>query len=201
MKKNCISWMFAVLMLAIGMSSCSSDDEEPFVQQAFVSKAAYSIGYSLKNELGFTTSTFKEGENIIFDVTINNNTGYRLQLGEERMILQSATSIYRSDGEFVENPYNGISMTYEYRTMTIEPNGSMHWSSPWIINESYLRSLGVEQPELVLNNIPLKRPLLKGTYYSLFKTQVSYRIVNDPAPGGGTKGIDEIELKIPFTVK
>ena len=27
MKKNCISWMFAVLMLAIGMSSCSKDDD------------------------------------------------------------------------------------------------------------------------------------------------------------------------------
>ncbi len=28
MKKNRILWMFAVLMMAFGMSSCSSDDEE-----------------------------------------------------------------------------------------------------------------------------------------------------------------------------
>ena len=27
MKKNCISWMFAVLMLVVGMSSCSKDDD------------------------------------------------------------------------------------------------------------------------------------------------------------------------------
>ena len=28
MKKSCILWMFAMLMLAVGMSSCSSKDEE-----------------------------------------------------------------------------------------------------------------------------------------------------------------------------
>ena len=28
MKKSCILWMFAVLMLAVGMSGCSSKDEE-----------------------------------------------------------------------------------------------------------------------------------------------------------------------------
>ena len=28
MKKNCILWMFAMLMLAVGMSSCSSDNDE-----------------------------------------------------------------------------------------------------------------------------------------------------------------------------
>jgi hypothetical protein len=28
MKKNRILWMFAMLIMAIGMSSCSSDDED-----------------------------------------------------------------------------------------------------------------------------------------------------------------------------
>ena len=27
MKKNCVLWIFALLMLAFGMSSCSSDDD------------------------------------------------------------------------------------------------------------------------------------------------------------------------------
>ena len=30
MKKSCILWMFALLMLAVGMSSCSSDDDNVF---------------------------------------------------------------------------------------------------------------------------------------------------------------------------
>ena len=33
MKKNCVLWMFAMLMLAVGMSSCSSDDEDNIVPQ------------------------------------------------------------------------------------------------------------------------------------------------------------------------
>ena len=32
MKKNSIMWMFAVLMLAVGMSSCSSDDESNLIE-------------------------------------------------------------------------------------------------------------------------------------------------------------------------
>ena len=30
MKKSCILWMFAVLMLVVGMTSCSSDDDNVF---------------------------------------------------------------------------------------------------------------------------------------------------------------------------
>jgi hypothetical protein len=35
----------------------------------------------------------------------------------------------------------------------------------------------------------------------MLKARVSYRIHDDSTSGGGTKGNDDIELKIPFTVE
>lgn len=126
--------MAALLMIVVGMSSCSSEEElevevdEPLsVNQALFSSDTYDIGYSLRNERGDRTTTFKEGENIIFDVTISNATGYKIRLGEEREILWSAASVFRSDGEFVGNPTFTNNWTSEYRSFAIEAHGRHHW--------------------------------------------------------------------------
>ena len=190
MRKNKWNWMAALLMIVVGMSSCSSEEElevevdEPLsVNQALFSSDTYDIGYSLRNERGDRTTTFKEGENIIFDVTILNGTGYEIRLGEEREILWSAASVFRSDGEFVGNPTFTNNWTSEYRSFAIEAHGRHHWYCAWLGGFSPLN------------------PLPKGTYYSMLKARVSYRIHDDSTSGGGTKGNDDIELRIPFTVE
>ena len=84
MRKSFFCAMVALLTLAL--TGCSEDGIEEQLagcQASFIGDA-YGIGYSLKNENGDRTTTFKEGENIIFDVTIINSTGYELHLADER---------------------------------------------------------------------------------------------------------------------
>ena len=213
MKKSLFFGLFAVLTMAIGMSSCNSNYEnsepisEPIserlkkpstISQATFQTDCYQIDYCLRNENGTTTSTFKQGENIYFDVMISNTTEYDLHLGEEREILYSATSIFRSNGEYVGTPFDGMDITQEYRIMTIKPHAYNHWWCPWTFDENFVSSLGYN---LDFNALSLKEPLPKGTYYSRLKAKVEKRILVDSAPGGEITGLDDIELKIPFVVE
>jgi len=213
MKKSLFWGMFAVLTMAVGMSSCNSNYEnsepisEPIserlkkpstISQATFQTDCYQIDYCLRNENGTTTSTFKQGENIYFDVMISNTTEYDLHLGEEREILYSAASIFRSNGEYVGNPFDGMSITQEYRMMTIKPHANTHWWCPWTFDEKFVSSLGYN---LDFNALSLKKLLPKGTYYSRLKAKVEKRILVDSAPDGEITGLDDIELKIPFVVE
>ena len=145
MEKSKLLWLCAVLMLAVGFSSCSGDgiDWQLAGYQASYHVDAYGIGYCLRNEDGDRSTTFREGENIIFDVTILNGTGYEIRLGEEREILWSAASVFRSDGEFVGNPTFTNNWTSEYRSFAIEAHGRHHWSGGPGFGNTLTRGLDV----------------------------------------------------------
>ena len=201
--------MAALLMIVIGMSSCSSEEEfevevdEPLsANQALFSSDAYDIGYSLRNERGDRTTTFKEGENIIFDITISNATGYKLHMADERDILMSVMSVFRSDGEYVGNPFQSTFFTEELRWITVEAHSRLHWSCSWIYDERYVHDDRYGSSTSYSTNVlsPVA-PLPKGAYYVMIKSNVMYHIADTLTPGGGTKGKDDIELRIPFTVE
>ena len=190
-----------LLLLAVCLlTACSSDDELTDYQATFRSDV-YSIGYNLKNTKGQRSAYFKEGENIIFEVAVCNNTGYKLFLGDERNILFSAMSVFRSDGEFIKNPWQQYACTFDLRYLTVEPHASIYWSCPWIYDERYIHDdksgSSYYYPTQVLNSTV---PLPKGAYYILIKCRILYRIADDPTPGGGTNGYDDVELRIPFIV-
>ena len=205
MKKNGILWVSMLLMMMVGLSGCSGDDEsdELMNDQATFRTDIYSIGYSLRNENGDRATTFKEGENIIFDVTVYNTSENEIGLADERVILMGAMSIYRSNGEYVGNPWLNAFDSEELRWIIIEANGRLHWSWPWKYDERYVHddrfgsstsysydvsySFNVFYP---LNSLP------KGTYYCMIKGTVLKRFV-----GKDNYGSDNIEMKIPFTVK
>jgi hypothetical protein len=204
MEKSKLLWLCAVLMLPVSISSCSGDGIEwkLVCYQTSFHADAYAIGYSLRNEDGDRATTFKEGENIIFDVTIFNATGYELHMADERNILMSVMSVYRSDGEYVGNPFQSAFYTMELRWITVEAHGRLHWSCSWIYDERYVHDdrygSSTSYSTKVLSNVA---PLPKGTYYVMIKSNVMYRIADEPTPGGGTSGNDDIELRIPFTVE
>ena len=202
MKKSLFFGLFAVLTMAVGQNSCNSNyaNSEPIsepiserlkkpstISQATFQTDCYQIDYCLRNENGTATSTFKQGENIYFDVLISNTTEYDLHLGEEREILYSAASIFRSNGEYVGNPFDYIFITEEYRMMTIKPHAYTHWWCPWTFDEKFVNSLGHNHD---FNALSLMEPLPKGTYYSRLKAKVMKRILVDSAPGGEITGLD-----------
>ena len=212
MKKNLLLVMSAAMMLTIGISSCSSSDDDDVDKQqsaenktdepqsdceASVSTDVYRIEYSLKNENGDRTTIFKEGENIVFDVTIHNTTQYKLSLADERDFLMGSMSVFSIDGEYVGNPFEEIFFTDELRWVPIDANSSLHWSCSWVYDDRYAHDdrYGSPLPYFKKCNTTFK-PLPKGTYYSRLKGQILKHVyANDE------RGFDYIELKIPFIVK
>ena len=195
--------MVALLMLALtGCSSEEEVEEQLSANQALFSSDAYDIGYSLRNERGDRTTTFKEGENIIFDVTISNATGYKLHMADERDILMSAMSVFRSDGEYVGNPFQSAFYTMELRWITVEAHSRFHWSCSWIYDGRYVYDSRYGSSTSYSTNVlsPVA-PLPKGAYYVMIKSNVMYHIADTPTLDSGTKGNDDIELRIPFTVE
>ena len=211
MKKNSFLWMSTLLLAIAGLGSCSSDDDWVSYSdgnwltghQVTYRSDAYSLGYGLRNEKGDRTLTFKEGETIIFDVTVYNNTDYKLHMADERDILFSAMSVYRSDGEYVKNPWERAFHTFELRWITVEANSRLHWSCPWIYDERFVHDdrYGSSTSYSAKDVYPAMDPLPKGKYYVQIKSSVMYLIADDPTPGAGTRGNDDIELRIPFTVE
>ena len=70
MKKNGIFWMFAMLMIAIGMSSCSKDDESPEItnivgkwESNFVDNDGYrvKVDYTFKEDGTYTCYSTVKG--------------------------------------------------------------------------------------------------------------------------------------------
>ena len=58
--------MTTAAMLAVVMTACSSDEEKD-------TNNRIDLSFRLLNENGEETTTFKKGENIIFDLKIANN--------------------------------------------------------------------------------------------------------------------------------
>ena len=189
--------IFILSIAALLLSSCSSSDEgikdwEANPQVTFQTDA-YSIEYSLKNAFGDKTTTFKEGENIVFNVVITNLTGSILNLADERTFLLGLTTVYRADGEFFDNPYDSEYQTDDLRWLSIEPNGTFAFSNSWKLDFRLYSS-----QELVLDaatpSIAKAKPLTKGSYYSMLKGRIQKHF-------GDKAGYDDIEMKIPFVVK
>lgn len=189
MKKSILLLAAIMLMLA----GCSSDEEIDGLMdnQSTFRTDFYSIGYSLKNTKGDRTTTFKEGENIIFDVTIYNTYGNEIALADERDILMGAASVFRSNGEYVGNPWQEAFYTMELRWIHIKAHDCVHWSYPWIYDERYASTSSISTQKLS----PMD-PLPKGTYYSMIYGRISKRDMSNKA-----SGYDDIEMRIPFTVE
>lgn len=189
MKKN----LFLLIAIMTMLAGCSSDDELNGLigNQATFRTDFYSIGYSLKNTKGERTTTFKEGENIIFDVTIYNTYGNEIALADERDILMGAASVFRSNGEFVGNPWQTVFYTCELRWIYIKANDRVHWSYPWIYDERYASTSSIS-----IQNLSPMEPLPKGTYYSMIYGRILKHDIDNKVSGH-----DDIEMRIPFTVE
>lgn len=192
MKRKCLLWISAFLLTTVGMISCSDDELDGLRDnQATFKTDLYSIGYSLKNTKGERTSTFKEGENIIFDVVIYNTIGNEIGLADERYILMGAASVYHSNGEYVGNPWQSAFQTFELRWIHIKANDYVHWSFPWIYDEGYASASSISTKVLS----PMD-PLPKGSYYSMIKGSIMKHDM-----GSDVSGHDDIEMRIPFIVE
>ena len=126
------------------------------------------INYHLENEKGENATTFAEGENIIFDLAIYNDSLKDITFAEEREIVMSCLSVYDINGNYIGNPWVGMDMDASIWYVTIKANGSEHWRIPWMYDEKYMTERSCK-----IGIYPMKDPLPSGKYYSCMKCRIS----------------------------
>ena len=102
MKKSCILWMFAVLMLAVGMSSCSDDDNEIETVDYFGTPVPYTLiqDHDLPEWLRALKKEKYMGDFLdrIFVGELNGETFYQIIRWADSCICGS---FYDKDGNYV----------------------------------------------------------------------------------------------------
>lgn len=139
-------FMAALFLLAVGMSSCSVDSHDNPVdknEQGAVTSTDYSVSvdYHLENAKGVETTTFKEGENIVFSLSVANNG--KLDLTQLRdPLVGSAMMVYDSDGRAVGTPLYawGEDVEEVLHWFVVRAGSRTYWRVPWIYDASLLES-------------------------------------------------------------
>ena len=187
MEKKLFTMVLLLLMMtAVGVTGCSNDDtpveqvpekeeggesegKESIVVdtvEVFTPSPAenngepISVSYRTLNAEGVETSEFKEGENVILDLTIYNNTDEDIPAGEMHDFLYSAFLVYSSDGSFIGRAYDASPMIY--LKLVLEPGETYNWRYPWMLYPAASSRLPFEKGNE-------RSPLPIGDYYSMFK--------------------------------
>ena len=186
MEKKLFTMMLILLaMTAVCVCGCSSDDTpveqapevgeseekdsievdtvEVFTPSPAVNNGEpVSVSYRTLNIDGVETSEFKEGENVILDLTIYNNTDEDIPAGEMHDFLYSAFLVYSSDGSYVGAAYDtSVMMNYVFK---LESGKAINWHYPWMhypAATTWFPFANTAENE--------NKPLPVGDYYSEFK--------------------------------
>ncbi len=214
MKKTYLLTMKKVLLIALlaGIGtlsiSCSSDDgdselptvpidppeptipeEKPFVGVTYMEDSV-KIQLQLLNSDSVAMDTFKEGEDIIFKLTITNTGSDWIPTTPMENFSDDIFSVYSSDGVYIGKPWDQRLMTYFYPLLTPRtvreqvcswlevPDGDMVNLCLWIENPvEDTSNLNLDQYVSTINRIIFlkkerRQPLPKGSYYTQFNVSI-----------------------------
>lgn len=214
MKKTYLLTMKKVVLVALfaGIGtlsiSCNSDDgdselpsvptdstkstipeDKPFVGVTYMEDSV-KIQLQLLNSDSVAMDTFKEGEDIIFNLTITNTGSDWVQTAPMEKFSDDIFSVYSSDGVYIGKPWDQRLMTYFYPLLTpgtvreqvcswLEvPDGDMVNLCLWIENPvEDTSNLNLDQYVSTINRIIFlkkerRQPLPKGSYYTQFNVSI-----------------------------
>lgn len=199
-----ISMLF---VLSFGMTGCSNDEgnelpsvptdpielttpeDKPFVGVTYMEDSV-KIQLQLLNSDSVAMDTFKEGEDIIFKLTISNTGSDWVQTAPMEKFSDDIFSVYSSDGVYIGKPWDQRLMTYFYPLLTpgtvreqvcswLEvPDGDMVNLCLWIENPvEDTSNLNLDQYVSTINRIIFlkkerRQPLPKGSYYTQFNVSI-----------------------------
>lgn len=168
--------MAVLTMLMLVMTACSSDDNMNYSDNGKESSedkeengdAGIFVNFTLQDESGIEKYVFKEGENIIFNLAITNNTEKEARLSnfDDMVFHNNVFHVYSSQGEDFGHPYDYLFIYEILGPMIFPPGYTYTLLCPWINKpDSELRC-----DTLLNNHFVFKkfRPLPKGEYYSKF---------------------------------
>lgn len=209
MRKNFVISMMALLCWGSVFVSCSSDDgnseipevpndsivpiepeEKPFVGVTYMEDSVQ-IQLQLLNSDSVAVDTFKEGEDIIFKLTITNTGIDWVQTIPMESFSDDIFSVYSSDGVNMGKPWDQRLMTYFYPLLTPKtereqvcswlevPDEDMVNLCLWLenpvedtsnLNTDKYMSMGINR--VIFLKKERRQPLPKGNYYTQFDISI-----------------------------
>ena len=180
---------FPLFLLLAGICtfalSCSSDDDansndndpKEMVATDMNTRQDYdsiSVDFSLLNAEGLAVTTFKEGEQIIFRLTVTNTTDKRLRNCQSPadIVGEDMFQVF-SNGSVIARPWD-FTMTYHATNMFWTPQIDYVYECPWqgqVVdseNENY-EDFSVSLAGVVFIKKQDRQPLPVGSYYTEFK--------------------------------
>lgn len=191
--------LFPTLIAGIGSLSisCSSDDgnselpdipdaptdsidpdETPFVGVTYMEDSVR-IQLQLLNSDSVATDTFKEGEDIIFKLTIKSIGNDLVMITPITDFSDNIFDIYSSNGTYVGRPWDGrhISLIHSFLTPEILQEHTCSWLEEPVedvmakeINE--WSSISIARVPIHYYKTEYRQPLSKGSYYTQFDVSV-----------------------------
>lgn len=156
--KKCFFYLVSALLLSIGATGCGNGDEvnkviapqktpdhpqgtetsegpseEPEVtnggEETDEGSYMLSADYFLTNEKGENTTAFGYGEDIIFNLIVNNDGDGAYSICDENELIKSAYIVYTSDSQYVNCAYTY--MEEILRSLSIAPGEQHVWQQKW----------------------------------------------------------------------
>lgn len=170
--KNLRNLLLFLLIMGTGTTalSCSSnDDDEPKNEEMIVDNdppqncEGLSVSLQLLNSDSIAMKTFRQGENIIFRLTITNNRDSTVSLPLILDVIDdNAFTVYDSKGNKVGKPWESRSL-WNPRPRLVE-NHSLTFEMSWLD--------GTAKPDLAFSDLGKRDPLPVGNYYTLFDINI-----------------------------
>ena len=188
-----ISMLF---VLSFGMTGCSNDEgnelpsvptdpielttpeEKPFVGVTYMEDSV-KIQLQLLNSDSVAMDTFKEGEDIIFKLTIMNMSSELVMITPiDEFSDDNIFNIYSSNGSYVGKPWDGrwIALIHSFLTPGMLQEHTCSWlEEPVGDTVDYLlngTSTSIARVPILYYKQERRQPLPKGSYYTQFDVSV-----------------------------
>ena len=130
--------LFGVLLSLGIFCACSSDDEidndlsvDNLTNGNDSAADKIQFSFSLLNNDGLPTSSFKYGEDISFDLTITNKSDKELFLFNDFFLSEDLFRVYLEDGTGVGAPWTDFNSS-NYVALGIAPKSAISFTCNWI---------------------------------------------------------------------
>lgn len=143
------------LVAAIGLlfTACSSDDEM---------SEDVAVDFYLSNEQGERTTEFKSTDNIVFNLSIKNNSNKKICLYRDNAEMEKnllVFAVYDSEGMIKDTPWDSYAVS-DANSDFLDNN--VNWKTCWMNNKVE----NVDTDPFCVES--LKEQLPRGEYYTLF---------------------------------
>ena len=143
------------LLLPVGLTACSSEEAEDFT-----------IQFRLEDENGNPKNEFRQGENIIFKLTIHNNTDAHYSINDWFSLFgENLFRVYSSNGSNL-----GKSWEIRYVLSLMEyifAHDSRTFICPWMMDENLSPTYPLAMKEEAMQPLPV------GDYYTEFDLRLN----------------------------